>query len=321
MPIDLDDLPEIKPGDLITSDLINTLVREMKNLVAGVGNNPVPNLFGRTISDVKNTLAQGGNKLKIAGALDAAGVSVDIGRAENAGRLVVGQIPPPDARVADNTNVFLLIAAVAGSGPQQSEPPVITGFSPLTAPVGTPVQIIGKEFDPVQSRNKVTFDGVTAATPSSDSTRFSLFVTVPTGIPGAPTTTGQQKVVSVVVTTATGIATAQLVITPPPAQPTPSVSSFSPAIGAKLGSTLTITGQNFGSVPSNVRVFFDDQPLGGSPPAPVGVQPATATGTQLTVVIPANLDGFGVTGDRKTVSIKVSVGPMTSLGMGVILEK
>jgi hypothetical protein len=321
---DLEDLEEVKPGDLITAALINALIRAMKDVVSTVGDNVVPNFFGRTISDVKNALAQGGNKLKIVGAMDAAGVVVDITRTESATRVVVGQIPPPDERVKDNTGAYLLIAAVPGSGPQQSEPPVITGFSPLTAPVSTPVQLIGKNFDPVQSLNKVTFDGVPASVPSADSTRFSLFVSVPPGIPNAPTQAGQQKTVSVVVTTPTGIASAQLIITAPPAQPTPSINSpggFSPAIGAKLGSALTVNGQNFGTVASNVRVFFDDQPLGGSPSMPVGVQPSTVSATQLVVTIPTTLEGFSQTGDRKSVSVKVSVGQLTSLGVAVILEK
>lgn len=320
----LEDLEEVKPGDLITAALINTLIRAMKDVVATVGDNVVPNFFGRTISDVKNALAQGGNKLKIVGAMDAAGVVVDINRTENATRVVVAQIPPPDERVQDNAAVYLLVAAVPGSGPQQAEAPVITGFSPLSAPVSTPVQIIGKNFDPSYSKNKVTFDGVPAPGPSADSSPYSLFVSVPSGIPNAPTQAGQQKTVSVVVTTPNGIASAQLIITAPPTQPTPIINTtggFSPAIGAKLGSALTVNGQNFGTVPSNVRVFFDDQPLGGSPLGPVGVQPSTVSDSQLVVTIPTTLDGFGQTGDRKSVSVKVRVGQLTSLGVAVILEK
>lgn len=57
--------------------------------------------------------------------------------------------------------------------------PVITGFSPLSGPVGTTVTITGKNFDAVASRNVVYFGDVKAVVSSATSTQ--LVVAVPKG--------------------------------------------------------------------------------------------------------------------------------------------
>lgn len=66
-----------------------------------------------------------------------------------------------------------------------------------------------------------------------------------------------------------------------------SVSSYS----ATVGSTITITGTNFNTTPSNTKVFF----------GPIGVTPSSATFTTLTAVVPA-----GAAADFLTVTDNVT---------------
>lgn len=74
-----------------------------------------------------------------------------------------------------------------------------------------------------------------------------------------------------------------------------SVSSYS----ATVGSTITITGTNFNTTASNMKVFF----------GPIGVTPATATYTTLTAVVPAGAaaDFLTVTDNTTKLSANSSI--------------
>lgn len=76
------------------------------------------------------------------------------------------------------------IGGVTNSPPTVAGVPVITGFSPLAAPVGTPITITGTNFSPVWASNIVYFGAtravVTATTPTG------LVATLPVGATHAP---------------------------------------------------------------------------------------------------------------------------------------
>jgi gliding motility-associated-like protein len=63
-------------------------------------------------------------------------------------------------------------------------PPTITSFSPATGPVGTIVNIIGTNMDPLAANNIVTFNGTPATVASSTTT--SIQTAVPAGASTGP---------------------------------------------------------------------------------------------------------------------------------------
>lgn len=307
-----DPLNLVKPGDLISAELINAIIQLLNALATSSGGpNVVPNLFSRTVLDVKALIAQSGGNLQLALSMDASGLVVNLNDPKNNARPVIGQIPTPGTRVPDGTGIHLLVATQAGSTPTPPAKPTISGFSPLTPNIGTEVQIIGENFDAVRGNNTVTFDGTVAAPPSNASTRYSLFVVVPSV--ANPPAAGQQKTVTVVVTNPAGATSSQLIILGPTGTPLPAITPFS-IPNAPLGGELVINGQNFGTTLTNIRVFFDDQPRDGTSGTPIGVQPlGTSTlPSRLVVTIPTSLTGINLSGDSKVINIKVRVGTAMS---------
>ena len=162
--------------------------------------------------------------------------------------------------------------------------PVVSSFSPSEGEVGTSVTITGENFSDVPSENDVRFGGVMAAEPTSASTT-SLTVRVPSGA-----RTGS---ISVAVGGQTGTSSENFTVigtTPAPAAPV--VSSFSPSEGA-VGTSVTITGENFSATASENEVRF-----GGM----MAAEPTSASTTSLTVLAPSG---------ARTGSISVAVGGQT----------
>ena len=125
--------------------------------------------------------------------------------------------------------------------------PVVSSFSPSEGEVDTEVTITGVNFSDMSSENEVRFGGVMAAAPTSASTT-SLAVLVPSGA-----VTGR---VSVAVGGQTGTSSTDFTVTgTTPAPDPPVVSSFSPTEG-EVGTSVTITGENFSDMPSENEVKF-----------------------------------------------------------------
>ena len=119
--------------------------------------------------------------------------------------------------------------------------PSITSLSPTSGLVGTSVTITGANFGATQGTSTVAFNGV-AATPTSWSAT-SIGATVPAG-----TTTGN------VVVTVGGVASNGTSFTV--TVPAPSITSLSPTSGL-VGSSVTITGANFGATQGTSTVKFN----------------------------------------------------------------
>ncbi|WP_447975230.1 RHS repeat-associated core domain-containing protein [Nitrospira sp. Kam-Ns4a] len=64
--------------------------------------------------------------------------------------------------------------------------PTITGFTPTSGPVGTPVTLTGQNFDPTPARNQVRFSGTPAIVSAASVT--TLVTTVPQGATSGPVT-------------------------------------------------------------------------------------------------------------------------------------
>jgi hypothetical protein len=143
---------------------------------------------------------------------------------------------------ATTGNVIVTAASFASNAVAFAVTPALTSLNPTSGPVGTSVTISGTSFGATQGSSTVTFNG-TSATPTSWSAT-SIGVPVPNAA-----TTGN------VVVTVGGQPSNGLTFTlaaPPP----PTVASLSPPLGF-VGTSVTITGMNFGSSQGASTVMFN----------------------------------------------------------------
>ena len=150
-------------------------------------------------------------------------------------------IPVPAS--ATTGNVVITVGGVPSNGmPFTVLPtPSITGLSPTSGPVGTPVTITGTNFGAIQGLSTVTFNG----TPSTAVTNWSV-ASIVAAVPAAAAT-------GYVVVTVSGVPSTGMTFT---VLPTPGITSLSPA-SARVGDSVTITGANFGSTQGNSTVTFN----------------------------------------------------------------
>jgi hypothetical protein len=168
-------------------------------------------------------------------------------------------------------------AATGGGG---STAPSITNVNPSSGPVGTSVGITGTNFGAAQANSTVTFNGTTA-TPTNWSAT-SITVPVPAGA-----TTGN------VVVTVGGIASngSPFTVT----VQAPSITSLSPTAGP-AGSSVTITGTNFGATQGTSTVTFNG----------VSTTPSTWNATSIIAPVP---------GGATSGNVVVTVGGVASNGV------
>jgi hypothetical protein len=298
---------EVSPGQLITADLINELLKRIAALEAHFtsdGNDLVvtPTVFGRTLADARAILQIPGTRLTLGTVFDAAGLVVDVNVPDNADRLVINQVPAANQEAIVDSPVRLVLAAtIDSSNGGDNQAPQITGVVPLNppaghtdqAPVNSPIRIDGQNFSPVPSLNNVTFDGAPATVASGGKTQ--LFVSVPSNLPNMPPP-GGQVTVTVKVQIGTGQpATASLIVVPAAAVPPPAIQDASPD-PAVLNKPLTIKATGLGAAAGAITLFFGV--ADGSPQA--SPQPQDFTGDSFTVTVP-NIDA--VTNSQVPVSV------------------
>lgn len=274
------DPTEVQPGDLITADLWNALVRKLNSLQPSQGPTgvSVPSVFGLTLFDARAALTLPGLQLSLSQVIDAFGLSVNASDSANAQRRVIAQAPPGGSRVDVGTGVSLVVAAVPSTGGSTGGGPPVIATLPGTAQATSFITIIGSNFDTPFSNNKVTFDGIQGAVQGG--TALALSVQIPSNIPGLPVSGGQKAGVQVVVANHFNQVSNTLTMTvqSPPARVL-HIDSLSPA-ETSLGSPLTIKGSGFGTDVNAIKVLFD----AGTPTAP-----STVSDTQLQVTIPTTL--------------------------------
>jgi YD repeat-containing protein len=115
----------------------------------------------------------------------------------------------------------------------------VSGVSPTSGNVGTSVTITGTGFGASQGGGRVTFNGVPATVSPSGWSDTSIVVTVPSGA-----TTGNVSVL-----------TNGLTSTGPIFTLLPAIGILSPSTGP-IGSTVTVSGSNFGISQGNSTIFF-----------------------------------------------------------------
>ena len=171
------------------------------------------------------------------------------------------------------------------SGSSTSTGPTISGFSPVSGPVGAAVTVTGTGFGTggqVAKSNvtRVAFNGVSASYSVTSPTQ--LTATVPTGA-----TTGR---ITVTTAAGTGTSASNFTVTTPSGS-APTVGGFSPLSGL-VGSSVTVTGTGFSGVS---RVAFNG----------VAAVFNVTSATQITATVPS-----GATTGR--ISVTTSAGTGTS---------
>ncbi|MGH9562456.1 MAG: IPT/TIG domain-containing protein, partial [Terracidiphilus sp.] len=170
-------------------------------------------------------------------------------------------------------------------------PPAISSISPASGPVGAAVTITGTNFGSTQG--SVTFNG-TAATISSW-TNTAIVAFVPAGA-----TTGN------VVVTVGGMASNSFAFT---VLPTPSISSLSPTSGV-AGTSVTITGTNFGSSQGSSTVKFNGTAASVSSWSNTSIVAAVPSGTSTGSVV-VTVSGVASNGVTFTVPLSPSISSLS----------
>jgi len=286
-----DELNEVLPGDLITADLLNAIIRKLQGVSAGPGGTiDVPNLFGRTVAQAKALLETPGSNLQLGVILDAFGNVVASVDPNVQSSRILSQTPVSGIRVPPASAINVVIGAISTTQPGTK--PVVTGVDKTTVAVGDLLNIFGTGFDPTPSNNQVTVGTIAAVVnPSSGTT--NLLIMVPTGADAL----AQPVVVTVSVGTqkaTSGPITIQPSSGPPLATIT-SINGSTTNPTAVTGGTITIAGNNFGTTASAVSVFF------GANEASPSSTPTSVSNTSLTVGVPNNLPGLSLNGPPVTI--------------------
>lgn len=154
------------------------------------------------------------------------------------GRLVAVIDPAGDTVTYKYDAVGNLLTISRGNSSQLS----LIEFTPDKGPIGSAVTIYGTGFSQTPGNNTVKFNGTTATVTASSATQIST--TVPVGA-----TSGL-----ITVTTSAGTVSSSIPFTV--GSDVPSITSFTPTIGA-AGTTVNISGTNFDSTTSGNRVAFN----------------------------------------------------------------
>lgn len=249
-----DDLNEVRPGDRITAELMNTLIRRVKNPGGGAGTISVPNVFGINLGGARNTITGAG--LTVGAVIDTAGASVDPNVTENHTRLIINQVPEPGAFLSSGQTVSLTVTAQAAGTTGVPVPDVFgLAFSDAKQQLQTAGQLsVSNAYD--------VFGTALALTDSAIQSRRVLAQVPPAG------------------TRVTAGSPVQLVLSaeaPPDVGTAMKITSINPS-PAPIRSEVQIVGANFAPTGADNIVRFN-----GVLAAPASSQ---STSTSLFVVIP-----------------------------------
>ncbi len=177
------------------------------------------------------------------------------------GRLVAVVAPSGDAAAYSYDAVGNLLSIARYTATTVS----VIEFTPNAGPTSSTVTIYGTGFSATPSQNTVTFNGTSATVVSSTAT------TIVATVPGSATTG------VIAVTSPNGSASSVASFTVASAAGQPTITSFSPSIGAE-GTAVTLTGTNYDTVLANNRVTLNL----------TGTWPSTGSATSLQVAVPVS---------------------------------
>lgn len=323
---------EIKPGDLITADMLNALrdridqmEQQLDLLVGAVGTGPivVPDLMGQTLAQTQALLSQSNFNLQIGQAIDALGNAIDIDLNTVQLRIVLNQHPMPGVRVASGSTIDIVLSGVGGqAGGGNGDPtnltPRIDNFVPPTPRIGETVRIEGANFSPFRTQNQVTFND-TPAQVLPASTPVALVVVVPDF--NNPPASDETVSVTVNVTTPGGT-TSDTVDVQGESSDLPVLETVTREDGVVIsptssdrsivvGQTVEIAGRNFGTVEENITVRVGETNQATITSSDLDSQPNI-----ITVTVP-RLSAHNSGTVSVTTQLFIQVGDQESLGFGV----
>ncbi len=289
----------INPGDVISSELMRKIIELINAHDAalsgggGGGGVTVPNLFGRPLSEAKVSLQL--QQLALGTVVDAGGSIINPASTSSGSLMVLNQVPVAGSKTVAGGAVNLVVAGSAGgTAPPPPPTPVVTLLVPTSVRAGGSLEIRGSGF--AGATCTVTLGGINA-TVLGTSNISRLYVTVPSGIPGAPTLPGGPAAsdIELRVVNPGGLSTTSSVTVLPPLANPLAITAITPN-PVTVGKPVTITGTGFATTANQQSVSF-----GG-----VAATPSAATATQLTVTVPAGIPGLVAPGDSTTVNVTVT---------------
>jgi hypothetical protein len=247
---------KVKPGDLITADLINTIMGKLK-MVDIEGMVEVPKLFGISLSQAKAILINPSVGLVPGIVLAADGERIYPENTDALEMPVLNQFPAPGEIVLAGSVVDMVIAAkVSSVEPSPQAKHIVTDmYPPDSARANQRIKVIGENFEEPYYRNSVIFDDVYNTTPLDGSSTTELIVDVPKSIPNLP----RDVKVAVQAYGITKYLPRLYKITPESAEPELKITGVEPdpaATFVRVGGTLWIKGTGFSDTANLNKITF-----------------------------------------------------------------
>lgn len=264
----VDGLEEVRPGDVISSALMNRIVstlidldnklRAIEGSVAGPGKVVVPNLFGLSLAAAQTEITKPQLGLRVGDVFTTAGSRVPPEDVPALERSVLNQVPEGGRIVAVGSRVGLVIgqpATTGGSGPGTGTVPnhQVRSVLPVEGKAADgEVTIVGTGFAAPISRNTVVFDGLFTKKPKEGSSGINLIVDIPADIPNLP----RDVQVAVEIDGITRVMPTLYHVFPKSSVPELKITDWLPHIRVRTNQELTITGTGFSPTPSENKVTF-----------------------------------------------------------------
>jgi hypothetical protein len=256
----------IRPGDVISSDLMNRLLvhaedaqaklASIDHLLPGPLKVVVPNLFGLSLGIAKAELTKPKFGLLPGDIFDTGGQRIFPENTAALELVVLGQSPEANRIVQVGSKVNLVIARPVASGGGGGTTPSnheVTGMNPADGGrANQEVTVIGSNFLTPYHRNRVIFDGEFFATPKLGSSTTALVIDVPADIPGLP----REVQVAVEANGVTRLLPTLYLIRPRSTTPELKITHWEPQIRVRVGQTLQIFGTGFSETAAQNRITF-----------------------------------------------------------------
>jgi hypothetical protein len=257
----------VRPGDLISSDLMNRIIAQVEetqaklasidHLLPGPQKVAVPNLFSLSLGIAKTELTKPKFGLLPGDIFDTSGQRIFPENSAALELVVLGQSPEANRIIPIGSKVNLVIAHAATGGSGGGGAPTsnheVTGIEPATsARADQEVTVIGANFITPYYRNRVIFDGEFFATPKLGSSVTRLVVDVPADIPNLP----RDVQIAVEANGVTRLLPTLFLIRPKSTTPELKITHWEPQIRVAVGDSLQIFGTGFSEIADQNKITF-----------------------------------------------------------------
>lgn len=248
----------VKRGDLITADLINSIMEELK-MVSASGAVVVPKLFGFSLAQAKSILTDPAVGLVTGDIIATNGDRIYAYNQSALAMVVLNQFPCPGEIVEKGNPVDIVIASKASEGPEPGHK--VTAIDPPEgAHVDDIIRVIGENFVSPLYRNRVKFDNEVVF-PRAGSSVSSLRVKVPDSL-----TVPGEFTICVEIDGVSSCLDHTYLIEESSGEPVLDITDTDPKDLVTIGQSLTLIGTGFDPVPGNNQITFIMAGAAGAPP-------------------------------------------------------